>query len=1605
MVAKTTSFNINQLRNSLRIFLLFFVFVFSASSFAVDYCPNNNNMGGNYLSNMDHNICAQYASDYGWSQFCYGSSQKSSQNDVCYVYNQSGGYPSTPYCDTYDPLDESGMSLLCIDESCPVGEERNHATGACCAPGDKSAECRFDCRNTTCEKFVVVGFGEESSCPQEKDCAQCKNSTNYPIDFSSGRKYLNETDFTNQGNSLVNITRKFDYYPYKERTDYRSLWKLRIQDFDISFSEIVNNWIDEGEVKEYVDDQGRWVKATFNEGVVTGFKDVAITSSAGDNLSFEWLTPDHAKLISSSGEIEYLFDDITDVTPTLTVNFPDGKVMVYEHDHSVDAQGDPTNTYGSLTSIEENGALYLSYTYNTEGYPIHEEKAGGFEATTFAYTFDTYGEIEKATLTNALGKVTNYNFITVPEGRSVIYNFIAGDGAQRLESVEGEASANCALSNSYYTYDSDGNQETVTDNNGNMTETIHDTYGQIITERRGLTTGLVETDASQKIITSWEGDSGRVDLRTYYGWNGTIYVPYRSEDSVYDANNRLQDFIVTDLLSVPNKSHTTNYNYEYWDIVEETELKIMTVDGPLTMADGLLADNADYTKYYYDQSGNQTSIENALLQTNTYAGHNAQGLPSTITDANGIVTVITYTDTGAHDTVTVDGILVSDYDYDTRGLLEKITLADGSWLQYTYNASHYLTSVLNNLGESIDYENLNLLKGQWQTEKVIESDGTSIARQRQRVFDELGRIRQLQGDLTASSPLSVDYGYDTNDNIANETDELARINSYQYDEQNRITHSSDPLQMDKVEANRNPIIYDYDIQGNIESVTDQNGNITQYIYNGFGKLITLISSDTGSTTYVYDSAGNLDYKIDSRSITTDYGYDVLGRLESVTYTSSPDENVSYTYDEILPAGNKGVGKLTSINDEAGATTYEYGSYGVSKTTFTEAVAGSPTFATEYLYDANGRVSDIVYPSGNIVSYGYDSLSRINSVDLTEVGEALQNLITDITYHPFAGIETITYENAMTVTIGNDLDGRVSNVDAGGLYSKAYSYSESTDANSNQVPLIGLTDGLDAENNRSYQFDRLSRLVDSTEGDTVYNTTSYGYDDIGNRTSRIKTDDGITVLTESLLYNDPAHPNRLQEVVGADGGDKMLSYDTAGNIVSQTQASADDITYNYNDSGRLSDSDKALANTDYTYNALGQRLLKDSATLGVYFQYNLSGQILSEHDQITGDANSEYIYVDGLLVAFINTTLNSAPVANDDSFSTYESQTLVFNPLDNDVDPEGEDLTIIDIQFDSASGNFVVNPDQSVTYTPLINFNGSTQLTYTVSDGVNESSAISTINVTALSNTTIWGNWWNDTLYGNMHHNTIYAQQGHDTIYGYGGNDTIWGYYGADSLVGGDGNDKLYGEQDNDRLYGQNGDDRIWGGTGADQLWGDAGIDYLYGDQHNDILYGGDGNDMLDGGTGNDSLYGQDGNDSLYGWTGNDQLYGGAGNDTLRAHWGVDTYHWYSGDGHDIIYNEAVGEAGTNDTLKFYNLDEEQLWFVRSVNNLNIYVIGEEGSVIIGNWYLGGEWELGHIMVDGNELNKTTLAALVTAMAAYPVPADTASIPADVQALQATSWGL
>ena len=132
------------------------------------------------------------------------------------------------------------------------------------------------------------------------------------------------------------------------------------------------------------------------------------------------------------------------------------------------------------------------------------------------------------------------------------------------------------------------------------------------------------------------------------------------------------------------------------------------------------------------------------------------------------------------------------------------------------------------------------------------------------------------------------------------------------------------------------------------------------------------------------------------------------------------------------------------------------------------------------------------------------------------------------------------------------------------------------------------------------------------------------------------------------------------------------------------------------------------------------------------------------DSFTYRANDRQADSDVATVTVTVESVNDAPVAVNDAFSTPEDTVLTVaapGVLGNDTDVDSGDVLTAVLVTGVSNGTLVLNADGSFTYTPAANFNGTDSFTYRAKDGQADSDvatvalAVSPVNDAPVARTT------------------------------------------------------------------------------------------------------------------------------------------------------------------------------------------------------------------------------------------------------------------------------
>lgn len=832
--------------------------------------------------------------------------------------------------------------------------------------------------------------------------------------------------------------------------------------------------------------------------------------------------------------------------------------------------------------VDENGNRFGTWSYDSYGRTLSSEHAGGADLASFSYSIYGY-----TTATNALSQPTKSWFTEIV-------------GAPKVNEIDRLATTSTAAASRLINYDNNGYVSSETDWNGNQTTYVNDA--------RGLPTQITEAagTAQQRVTnTTW--------LPNYY-LPSQIVAPGLTTSFTYDASGDLLSKTETDTTGGPTNGQTRTWTYTWANFL------------PASVTDP----RRNTTRFAWDASGALVSITNALGQKTTVTQHTGGGLPLVVIDPNGVETDYAYDGRNRLISSTVhtgEGLLATSNTYDPAGNLIQVTLPDGSALAETYDGAHRLVGTADLFNNQIDFA----LDGLGDLTQTTWSVGNNPpARTRTASFDALGRTLTDVGGVGQTTS----YAYDSNGNRISISNPLGRVTTEAFDPLNRLVQITDPAHGVTSIA--------YDPQDHPIQFTDPNGNATSYVYDGFGDLIGRQSPDSGTTVYKYDADGNLVRYVDARGAVAEYSYDALDRLVGITYPASPTEKVRYVYDQ--KSGGFGVGRLTSVADQAGTLARVYDERG--NVLEESRKQDRKTFVTKYAYDAASRLTGITYPDGLAATYARDAMGRIASLAaVPPAGNSPTAILGSITYQPFGPISGLAYGNDIAESRQFDADYRLTSlVDSGTSSSRTLSYGY--DAADNVVSLADNVAG-----NQSFAYDVLNRLTGASGS---YGTFDYSYDPVGNVLSIGQSLSGMTA-NEQLTYLP--HGNQLAAIALNGSTVRSFVYSRAGNVTQDKQLKRR--VLKYDEADRLSavkSGGRLLAS--YVYDGFGERAEKhvpNAALPTTAYRYDLAGNLLAEAALPSGKPAADYLYLDSRPVAMF-TTAAGFLFTEDDRLGTPQTLT-------------------------------------------------------------------------------------------------------------------------------------------------------------------------------------------------------------------------------------------------------------------------------------------------------------------------------------------------------------
>lgn len=838
-----------------------------------------------------------------------------------------------------------------------------------------------------------------------------------------------------------------------------------------------------GKLIQLMDRAGRTTTLSY-----TGNQLDSVAGPFGHTLQFNYSDGLLESIADPPGElIRYGHDGSNNLTQ---VTYQDGTSRIYHYEKP----GFPNH----LTGItDESSQRFAAYAYDSNGRVTSSEHAGGHARVSL-----TYGPFSTSVL-NAAGGTSVYNFT-----------------ASATESRRVSSLSRGGKTTSYVVASSGSDQQR--------------RVTQKSDERGTLTTYAFDRDHLTSMTEALGTPRERTRTFQYLSANDSL-VTYESLSSV--ASGGLLREVLTTFNSQRLPWVITHRGYHAGGSTDRITTLLYDSFGRLTSADGPRTDANDVTTiaYYTCTTGNEcgqlNTVTNALGHATTYSLYNAHGIATRVTDPSGIATNFTY-DLRGRLRSTQSGSETTTYDYYPTGLLQRVTLPDGGYLHYTYNAAHVLTEIRDAEDNRILYT--PHISGEGWTARELRDPSGALSRTQSRVYNALN---QLTRDIGAAQQTTL-YAYDDSGNLDTVTDPLNRVTNLDYDELQRLLRVTDPA-LGVTELG-------YDANDNLASIVDPRTLSTTYQFNGHGDLIRLTSPDTGITQYTPDAAGNADVIVDARNRSGDYIYDAINRVSAIIYS---DQTVGFEYDQ----GINAIGRMTRMTDGSGNTQWSYDTEGRVETK--QQTVGAVVRSVHYDHNTSGQLSEITTPSGQAIGYTYAN-GRVTAIAVNGA-----TLLNQVLYEPFGPVRGWSWANGTLTVREYDTDWRLGAIDSAGLSTYGYFANGQIQSQADDTPVsftlpAGITNytpastsnriasstGVQArtyihdaaghatsDGSRSLNYDDAGRLVSATAAGV---TTMYQVNALGQRVRKSNAS-----LTRIFVYDEPGR------LVG--------EYDASGNLVQET----------------------------------------------------------------------------------------------------------------------------------------------------------------------------------------------------------------------------------------------------------------------------------------------------------------------------------------------------------------------------------------------------------------------------------------------------------------------
>jgi RHS repeat-associated protein len=644
------------------------------------------------------------------------------------------------------------------------------------------------------------------------------------------------------------------------------------------------------------------------------------------------------------------------------------------------------NSSNWVTSVTDWKSRTLTYTYSTTS-PKHLTSVADSTGRTIGLGYSSSNDLASVTdpesKTNKFLYDTNHQITATFNANSqlVASNIFNGFGRVTTQLTQGDPNKTWKIFWS-------GWQTVSQDPAGGQQSYFYDDKTRLTGQQDALGNVTQKIYDGQDHIVMTISPLGETNQFVYDGQNNLIQIidPLNfSNQLIYDNQNNLISAV-----DARSNAKTFGYNMQF-SLTGQTNGAGDFVNCSFN-SDGTLASRTDSggtTTYGYDANGVLNSITYPNSLGSESFANNALGDVTNHTDARGFATGFQYNLRRQLTNSIAPTNLTARIAYDAVGNVSGTTDARGFSTTNTWSATGKLLAVkLPAMPQGTPITTNNYDNRDWLT----------------RTLDPLQKVMQFTNDIAGRliaeiDPLSqtANLGYDADGHTLATTNAAGEVTRQQWDARGKLIKLTDGA--------GHTISRGYDGAGNQIILTNRNGKVWQFQFDGANRLTNTTTPLGHSTTLAFNHQGLPASMKDAAGQTTTCNYDAKGRLSSradnvgtTTYNSDANNNI------------------TSVTENGFTNTWTYDAY--NRPSSFRDVFGN---LIQYRYDANGNVTNLVYPNGKNVYYAFDSNNHMTNVT-DWAGRK-----TVITYDLAGHLTGITRPNGTQRTIGYDAAGQTTNI--------------------------------------------------------------------------------------------------------------------------------------------------------------------------------------------------------------------------------------------------------------------------------------------------------------------------------------------------------------------------------------------------------------------------------------------------------------------------------------------------------------------------------------------------------------------------------------------------